>query len=425
MPGAFIRFLHAADLRLDLPVDGLDEAPPHLRDLLVDAPYDAARRVFDVALKERVDFVVLAGNVVDPLRCGPRGIAFLLEQFHRLAEQEIVVYWAGGRHDSPALWPDAAKLPSNVQVFAAGKLEELSHFRGDSVIATLVGFSHDDQRSVRPGDFNPDSSGQFTIGIVSGEFDAGQLAPEGLHYWALGGRANRDTLFASPHCAHYAGSPQGREARDAGPHGCTLVHVDPEQHVRLQFVPTDSLRWNEEIVSFTGEVARHVLNDMLREGMKKIVAEAGDRPTLVSLRLEGLARSRGMRYEHLETELAAQLRHEFGYGTPPVWVAGVDIKPPSQLPEPWYEEDTLLGDYLRLMRDVQKDEAHDLALASLLSGPNAEEAADLVRWQDAGHRQRVLEDAALLGVDLLRSGEMSLDGGSLAGYGSLTKETSR
>src|SRR5262245_4489473 len=99
MSGAFIRFLHAADLRLELPVVGLDEVPPHLRELLVDAPYDAARRVFDTALKERVDFVVLSGNIIDPQRAGPRGIAFLLEQFHRLAEQEIVVYWVGGEYD--------------------------------------------------------------------------------------------------------------------------------------------------------------------------------------------------------------------------------------------------------------------------------------------------------------------------------------
>src|SRR5690606_4792388 len=169
MSGASFRFLHAADLRLEMPVVGLDEVPAHLLEAMLNAPYDAARRVFDAALKERVDFLILAGNVVNPLRCGPRGIAFLLEQFQRLAEAEINVYWVAGISDQPAMWPDAAKLPSNVQVFTPGKLEELSHFRGDSVICTLVGYSHEDGRAIRPGDFNPDSSGQFTIGICSGE----------------------------------------------------------------------------------------------------------------------------------------------------------------------------------------------------------------------------------------------------------------
>jgi hypothetical protein len=155
--------------------------------------------------------------------------------------------------------------------------------------------------------------------------------------------------------------------------------------------------------------------------MKKIVAEAGDRPTLVQWRLEGLARSRGVRYEHVAGELASLLRHEFGYGTPPVWTASVEIAPPAALPGPWYEEDTLLGDFLRLMRDVEDDAEHDLELEGLLTGPAAQEAADLVRLRDHDQRQRVLQDAALLGVDLLRSGEMNFDP-AFAGA-SLSKES--
>lgn len=421
MSGASFRFLHAADLRLELPVVGLDEVPAHLLEAMLNAPYDAARRVFDAALKERVDFLILAGNVVNPLRCGPRGIAFLLEQFQRLAEAEINIYWVAGKSDQPAMWPDAARLPSNVQVFTPGKLEELSHFRGDSVICTLVGYSHEDGRAVRPGDFNPDSSGQFTIGICSGEFTPEQLIPEELHYWALGGRPNRDNLFTTPHCGHYAGSPQGRDAREPGEHGCTLVHVDPEHKIRTQFIPTDSLRWHVEHVQFSSEVARHTLQDALRERLKKIAAATGDRTTLITWKIEGLARSRGVRYEHLESELAAFLRHETGYASSPVWTAEVDIAPPAQLPGMWYEEDTLLGDFLRLMRDVESDAEHHLELEQLLSGPAAEQAAALVRWDDAHQRARVLQDAALLGVDLLRSGE-AFDPLALAGSG-LAKES--
>jgi DNA repair exonuclease SbcCD nuclease subunit len=308
-----------------------------------------------------------------------------------------------------------------VQVFTPGKLEELSHFRGDAVICTLAGYSHIDGRAVRPGDFNPDSSGQFTIGICSGDFSVEVLTAEELHYWALGGRPNRDTLYAAPHCAHYAGSPQGRDPREPGEHGCTLVHVDPEHKIRVQFLPTDSLRWHVEQVQFNSEVARHTLQDTLRDRLKKIAAAAGDRPTLIAWKVEGLARSRGVRYEHLEAELAAFLRHETGYGSPPVWTASVDIAPPTQLPGMWYEEDTLLGDFLRLMRDVEKDAEHHLELDQLLSGPAAEEAAALVRWDDAHQRHRVLQDAALLGVDLLRSGE-AFDPLAFAGSG-LAKES--
>ena len=38
----------------------------------------------------------------------------------------------------------------------------------------------------------------------------------GIHYWALGGRAEQSTLFNSPGIAHYPGTPQGRSPAEAG-----------------------------------------------------------------------------------------------------------------------------------------------------------------------------------------------------------------
>ena len=101
------RFVHAADFHLERPLRGLAEVPDHLRVALIDAPYRAAERVFDAAIKERVDFVVLAGDILDPLAAGPRGLVFLGEQFQRLAAQGIRVYWAGGRSDDFERWIDA------------------------------------------------------------------------------------------------------------------------------------------------------------------------------------------------------------------------------------------------------------------------------------------------------------------------------
>ena len=64
MPERSFRFLHASDFRLDAVPRGLTEVPDHLRDTLLNAPYSAARKVFDTALSERVSFVILAGNIL-------------------------------------------------------------------------------------------------------------------------------------------------------------------------------------------------------------------------------------------------------------------------------------------------------------------------------------------------------------------------
>src|SRR5262245_61855813 len=93
------RFLHASDLHLERPLSGITEAPDHLRSLFLEAPYQAAERLFELAVSEKVDFVVLAGDVLDPSLCGPRGPIFLCEQFRLLNDRSIVVYWAGGEVD--------------------------------------------------------------------------------------------------------------------------------------------------------------------------------------------------------------------------------------------------------------------------------------------------------------------------------------
>ena len=50
-----LRLVHASDFHLELPLYGLAEVPDHLRDLLIEAPYQAAEQVFETALAEDVD----------------------------------------------------------------------------------------------------------------------------------------------------------------------------------------------------------------------------------------------------------------------------------------------------------------------------------------------------------------------------------
>ena len=60
-----IKFIHASDLHLDQSIRGLSELPKHLVEVLANAPYTAATRIFDLAISERVDFVLLAGDLFD------------------------------------------------------------------------------------------------------------------------------------------------------------------------------------------------------------------------------------------------------------------------------------------------------------------------------------------------------------------------
>ena len=43
---ATLKFIHASDLHLDRPMAGLTEIPTHLYEVLANAPYEAAKKVF-------------------------------------------------------------------------------------------------------------------------------------------------------------------------------------------------------------------------------------------------------------------------------------------------------------------------------------------------------------------------------------------
>ena len=70
-----IRFIHAADFHLERPMQDLLDLPEHLKSLLVDAPWKAVENLFEMAVVENVDFVLLAGDLLNPVSCGAVGPA--------------------------------------------------------------------------------------------------------------------------------------------------------------------------------------------------------------------------------------------------------------------------------------------------------------------------------------------------------------
>ena len=159
------RFLHAADLHLDSPCRTSAELPDHLVDLMVDAPLQAAAKMFDAAINQRVDFVVLAGDVIDPRLAAPRELLFLVEQFKRLAERNIPVYWAGGTVDSIETWPTYVQWPANVRLFPQSHVQRFRHEIAGTAVCEIIGRSHpgpEPGRIVPAQGHLPDPDGQIS-----------------------------------------------------------------------------------------------------------------------------------------------------------------------------------------------------------------------------------------------------------------------
>jgi len=412
-----LRLVHASDLHLELPIHGLAEVPEHLRDLLMDAPYHAAEQVFETALAENADAVLLAGDILNVDRAGPPAIVLLLDQFARLGDRGIQVYWAGGAVDAPDLWPRSVALPQNVHVFPVGRVETLDLVRDGDTIARVQGTSCDDDGQVKTSGFHRDAHGLFTIGVAyqqgAGSREHGEdaallpapcsLLHDRVHYMALGGRHQQQTVGEQPGIAHFCGTPQGRGPTETGPHGCTVVTVDESGRAKLRFVPTDAARWSEQVLEVTASTRSEQLHERMVERLEKLHAQQPGIDHLVRWTIRGTGPLvNRLRPGGLADELLIDLRRQFGERSPAVWSASIECASPLSVPAEWYDQETCLGDFLRQVREFELHDDLPLDLRPFL--PEAlgnDPLAAIAEIDGPDARGELLCRAAKLGVDLL------------------------
>jgi len=411
MSGRSVRFVHTSDVHLELPLHGVSEVPEQLKPLFLDAPFRAAERVFDTAVEELVDFVVISGDLLGPRLAGPRGLDFVLKQFRRLQAAGIGVYWTAGRLDRFDLWPSSVPLPSNVRVFSDRHVETAIHRRDKVPIANIQGCGtpEDHRFYVTDFDTHPDLP---TIAAIYGKTDSEAFQDSEVDYWALGGVHAETIITSSGSIAHYSGSPQGRNPSEESMHGCSLVEIDERGHVHRQTIATDVVRWHTIPVEMPDQIDVGGLLRLLRDRTNQLL-EAGagrqlfvrwiltDEDELTDTQSDLLAAR--LREGGLAEELLDSLRQEFKTHSPGIWHLAIEVEPPTVLPAGWYEEDTVLGDLLRATQRFQTDKSLALPTQSLPADSTvSEEIAAILEIATPDERELVLRRVAALGVDLLR-----------------------
>ena len=397
-----LRLVHASDLHLEMPVHGLPEVPDHLRELLIEAPYHAAEQVFETALAEDADAVILAGDVLNVDRAGPPAIVLLLDQFARLADRKISVYWAGGAVDVPDSWPRSVSLPSNVHVFPVGRVESLDFTRGGEAIARVQGTSCPEGGTVDARGFHRDVHGLFTIGVAYGTNDSAGHEGDRVHYMALGGRHLQQTVDEHPGIAHYCGSPQGRGPKETGPHGCTVVTVDETARAKTKFVATDTIRWLEQSLEITSSTRQEQLHDRMVERLEKLQAQHPGVDLFIRWKIRGTGPLvNRLRPNSLADELLTDLRRRFGERSPVAWSVSIHCDSPLSVPAEWYDQETCLGDFLRVARDFELHET-PFDLRQFLPPNVRDEFLESIAFIDDDEANKeLLCRASKLGVDLL------------------------
>ena len=113
-----MKFLHAADLHLDSPLEGLENYEGAPVDLIRSASRRALENLVQLAIQERVDFVVIAGDLYNgDWRDFNTGL-FFVRQMNKLCDAGIRHYLIAGNHDAASVMTRKLRLPVNPDGFS-------------------------------------------------------------------------------------------------------------------------------------------------------------------------------------------------------------------------------------------------------------------------------------------------------------------
>ncbi len=404
------RFVHASEFHLERAMQGLLDVPDHLRNGLVEAAWKATEAIFEHAMVEQVDFMVLTGDLLNPVATGAMGPAFLIEQFEELAKRNISVYWAAGPADDPDRFPEAVSLPANVHLFSKRQVESVVFRRNGHPIVTIIGRSHDGRESIRAAEYSHEPDDNYVIALGHGIADSESLSGERVDYWALGGDHQRTTVQSDAPHIRYAGSPQGRGFDEAGAHGFHLIEVDTDRNVQVHAVDVDLFRYSSQTIDAEDLALGRDLRQLLSKKINKLQAESAGRHLLIHWAIQMDLEQASLVGPTAIEDLLQWLRREFGHGQPAAWSNDIEILPPKHLPKKWSEEDTILGDFLRTAATHRKSAGKDLQIKPIIDAetPGSSVWQSMLLAGDTASQAALLERSALLGVDLLRGHQLDL-----------------
>ena len=471
-----LRFIHASDLHLERTIEGVTECPAHWEQRMLDISKRAAERLFQQCLDEKIDFLILSGNVLNANLAPPGIFLFLVEQFERLRKSDINVYWAGGEFDSPEDMPNAFPMPDNVYRFPSNSIQEFYFHRTEGPdtlpIAKLVGMSRNQRnKRIRSSEFPLEPGGLFTIAVANGEIEPETLTQRHIDYWAMGGSNRRNTFHGNPRkkghdgkplpldpeyrqkvkdkkdlppqpfVVHYSGATLARTPLDIGHYGATLVEVVldqagmPLEEPVLTHFSTSPIRWVNDKVILEATDDGGKLADELRLRLKNYREAQKVDDLLINWLIDvppgQLAQH--LRRSGLTNDLLSELRAMYGQDEPMTWSVSISVLVPERLPKVQYEQQTILGDFLRSVKHFQdnpqelihlggyipKNWEHEetirqLLLAEKVKGEitDAENKEPKERWVQSSvqteTQQRVLREAAMTGVELFAQASKEL-----------------
>lgn len=259
-----ITFIHAADLHLDSPFKGFSDVPEQVFQTMRESTFLAFNQLIESAIKLRVNFVLLVGDLFDENKQSLKAQLHLREGFIRLQQHDIDVFLSYGNHDYLNGNTYPIQYPDNVHIFESDEVRSLPFIKDNKHMANVYGFSYvnQDVRENKALQYKiSDEEVPYHIALLHGTLHGNQehdpyapfrledLGREAFDYWALGHIHKGQIVQTNPPVI-YPGNIQGRHRKESGLKGCYYVSLDGMER-KYEFLPLQQVEIKEIEIDIT------------------------------------------------------------------------------------------------------------------------------------------------------------------------------
>lgn len=338
-----LRFIHTADIHLDSPLRGLSAYQDAPAEQLRGATREAFRQLVTLAIEERVDFIVIAGDLYDGDWPDFNTGLFFCAEMGRLQRAGIPAFVLFGNHDAESHMTRALRLPDNVRRFSANGCEvhRLEHLK---VALHGRSFKKRDTPENLLTSYGEPLRGYVNIGVLhtalEGHADHASYAPctleqlhaKGYDYWALG-HVHEHRVWTGRSTICFPGNLQGRSIRETGRRGAVMVTIEDDAPPQLERLYLDVLRWEQVAVDVSACDSLDAVGRAISRALAQLLELDAQVPRALRLTLQGECAAHGELFQR-GGELRAHVLAELAALAPErLWLEKVrlDTRPPASV----------------------------------------------------------------------------------------------
>lgn len=264
-------FIHISDIHLGRPFSGLSKFAydEKINNLYKTAVEKAFYNAIEYAIIKNVDFVFIAGDTFDSDEHDFSSKLILKEGLKKLSDADIDVYLICGNHDPITSYNKNTfnyDVDSKIKIIGLNTPKymdmDLYNKNGEKV-ACLHSLSFtDDKMNENPIDYfsKVSDNNTFNIGLLHCDLNADSISPYapcninelkslGYDYWALG---HIHVPSLNDDIIQYAGTIQGRNTKETGPHGIRYIKVENNKITKNSFISVDIIRFEDVNIDISG-----------------------------------------------------------------------------------------------------------------------------------------------------------------------------